>query len=166
MDPKQASGEIPRKEINPSSAGISRREFARRAAFATASAAAIPAALLGEIRGLPERAGPSGRHEARQDPRQNAVPAPNVSSSEAEIENKFESILSKYGSRFSDVQKADIRRLLGETQKQLDRLRAYSLDNSIQPATFLKPLMERTVRPSANTAAHSQVPAKTAKRGR
>lgn len=129
---------------------ISRREFARRAVLATASSAAIPAALLGDISDSPGRAEQdilqNTRENARQNFPQNADPTSHASANEIEVENKFESILSQYGSRFSEEQKADIRRLVGETQRQLDRLRAFSLDNSDQPATVLKPLMERAAR--------------------
>lgn len=149
MAPRQESGDASLESNNADNRAISRREFARRAALTTASVAAIPAALFAEIKEPPDRVG-SGVAGNSQSAPQEAVPRPDVSPSEAEVENKFESILTKYGTRFNDAQKADIRRLLGETQKQLDRLRAYSLDNSDQPATVLKPLMERTTHPSAN----------------
>lgn len=162
----------PPQKIALEKTDISRREFARRAALATASAAAIPAALFAEIKKRPERAECAVHNSLPQETRQEAVLRPEVSPSETEIENKFESILSKYGTRFSDEQKADIRRLLGETQKQLDRLRAYALDNSDQPATILKPLMERAAHPSPAGTAKSvnphgrrPAPAKPAKRG-
>jgi hypothetical protein len=154
MEPKHAPEQTLPAKTGEVKAAISRREFARRAAFVTASAATIPVVLLGESRDLPERI-ESGSSQERQNP----APASQMSASESEVENKFENILSQYGSRFSDEQRADIRRLVGETQKQLDRLRAYSLDNSDQPATMLKPLMERNTRPPAIATKHSQAAA-------
>jgi hypothetical protein len=147
---------------------ISRREFARRAVLATASAAAIPAGLLGETGHLPGRAAvPQNAFEhapqrvlldPRQDAPQNAAPPANESANDIDVENRFENILSQYGSRFSEEQKADIRRLVGEIQKPLDRLRAFSLDNSDQPATVLKPLMDRKPHVPDGVPVHAWVP--------
>ncbi|HXN23277.1 MAG TPA: hypothetical protein VOA41_11110 [Candidatus Dormibacteraeota bacterium] len=144
---------------------ISRREFARRAVLATASAAAIPAGLLDETRKLPgsdavrqnafENAPQRGLPDSSQSAPQNAA-AVSVSANEIEVENKFDNILSQYGSRFSEEQKADIRRLVGEMQKPLDRLRAFSLDNSDQPATVLKPLMDRKPHVPDGVPGHAQ----------
>lgn len=139
-------------------AGISRREFARRAVLATASAAALPAGLLDAAPDLPRGAKIDSRNnfESGQGKLQGPPPASNVSANEIEVENKFESILSQYGSRFSEEQKADIRRLVGEMQKPLDRLRAFSLDNSDQPATVLKPLMDRKPQVPDGVPAHAR----------
>jgi hypothetical protein len=58
---------------------------------------------------------------------------------EAEVESKIQSILQKYGSRLNETQKTDIRRLVKEGQKPLERLRAYALENSDAPALVLHP---------------------------
>jgi hypothetical protein len=71
--------------------------------------------------------------------------------SHAEVEARIQSIFSQYGSRFSDAQKADIRRLCALAQPPLDRLRAYALENGDGPALYLKPLVEREKDPLANT---------------
>jgi hypothetical protein len=71
--------------------------------------------------------------------------------SHAEAEARIQSIFSQYGSRFSDAQKADIRRLCALAQPPLDRLRAYALENGDGPALYLKPLVEREKDPLANT---------------
>ena len=60
-------------------------------------------------------------------------------------------IFGQYGSRFSDEQKADIRRLCELAQPPLDRLRAYALENGDNPALYLKPLVERGKNPLENT---------------
>ncbi len=82
---------------------ISRREFARRAAIASA-ASLVPASV--------------------------------------------QTILNLYGSRFSDAQKVDLRRLCILAQPPLDRLRAYGVQNGDGPGLYLKPLIEREKKPA------------------
>lgn len=71
--------------------------------------------------------------------------------SRAEVEARIQTILNQYGSRFSDAQKADLRRLCVLAQPPLDRLRAYALENGDGPALYLKPLVEREKNPLENT---------------
>ena len=52
----------------------------------------------------------------------------------AEVEMKVASILRKYGERLSDEQKADIRRIVAESQDGLEKMRAFALENGDQPA--------------------------------
>jgi hypothetical protein len=47
---------------------------------------------------------------------------------------KVASIFRKYGERLSDEQKADIRRIMAESQEGLEKMRAFKLENSDQPA--------------------------------
>lgn len=110
---------------------ISRREFARRAALATATAATLPATLLDEA-----RATISAAQEAAKLP-------PLTPEGKAEVESKIRAILSRYGDRLNDAQKADVRRLVTTLQPQLEKLRAYSIANEDAPATILKPFVER-----------------------
>lgn len=149
------------KPRSPKTAEISRREFARRAALASAVAAVAPAAAM------PAPAAPSPGSEnvaaadfrgARSDPSSTlAVPAqtsdlPKLSpESHAEAEARLQTVLAQYGSRFSDAQKADIRRLCFFAQPPLDRLRAYALENGDSAALYLKPLVEREKNPLENT---------------
>ena len=63
----------------------------------------------------------------------------------------MQSILTQYGSRFSEEQKTDLRRLCHLAQPPLDRLRAYSVENGVNPALYLKPLVEREKNPLAKT---------------
>lgn len=118
---------------------ISRREFARRAAFVSAAASLSSAALLtrdpaavgAELSPLQTPSGPKLSPE-----------------SQAEMESRLQAVFAQYGSRLSDAQKADLRRLAAEGQAALDRLRAYPTDNSDGPALYLKPLVEREKKPS------------------
>jgi hypothetical protein len=146
----------------PSSAkpgGISRREFARRAALASAVAAVTPAASIAAT------GAPSNEHAnvaaadfggRLSDPPSNAPqqPAdlPKLSpEGRAEVEARIQSIFSQYASRFSEAQKADLRRLCNLAQPPLDRLRAYALENGDGPGLYLKPLLEREKNPLENT---------------
>jgi len=67
--------------------------------------------------------------------------------SQAEADARFQLILAQYGSRFSDEQKADLRRLCSVAQSALDHLRAYKVENSDGPGLYLKPLFEREKKP-------------------
>jgi hypothetical protein len=139
--------------------GISRREFARRAALASAVAAVAPAAISSPAAPLNEDANvaaadlggrlsaPSGKTAPEQQPAD-----PKLSpESRAEVEARIQTIFSQYGTRFSDAQKSDLRRLCALAQPPLDRLRAYALDNADAPALYLKPLVEREKNPLENT---------------
>jgi hypothetical protein len=55
-------------------------------------------------------------------------------SAQAEVEMKVASIFRKYGDRLNDEQKADIRRIMAETQEGLEKMRAFKLENGDQPA--------------------------------
>ena len=127
---------------NKSDSAISRREFARRAAFVSAAATLTPSNLL------------SAGSNATPLPAQLPANAPNLSpESQAEVEARIQSIFALYGSRFSDAQKADLRRLATEAQRSLDRLRAFTTDNGDGPGLYLKPLIEREKKPSPIPAA-------------
>ncbi len=133
---------------NKNDSAISRREFARRAAFASAAASLAPACLLNTDSLIT----PS--------PAQQPLNAPKLSpESQAEVEARIQSIFAIYGSRFSDAQKADIRRLATEAQRSVDRLRAFNTDNGDGPGLYLKPLMEREKKPSPIPAAPKPAPA-------
>jgi hypothetical protein len=122
---------------NKSDSAISRREFARRAAFVSAAASLAPSNLL-----TPESI-------AAPLPTQQPANAPKLSpEGQAEVESRIQSIFAQYGDRLSDAQKTDIRRLATEAQPPLDRLRAFATDNGDGPGLYLKPLMEREKNPS------------------
>jgi hypothetical protein len=121
---------------NKNDSSISRREFARRAAFISAAASLSPSNLLSsESIAVP--------------PAQQPANAPRLSlEGQAEVESRIHAIFAQYGDRLSDSQKADIRRLSTEAQPPLDRLRAFATDNGDGPGLYLKPLMERERKPS------------------
>jgi len=136
--------------VHPTKKYVSRREFARRAAFGAASAALVPLPNL-----LPNTECPISPTTA-QDPGQNANAAPKLSAqSQAEADARHQAILQQYGERFSDAQKTDLKRLCAAIQPPLDRIRAYTIANGDLPALFLKPLVDRDKKPVAS----SNVPA-------
>lgn len=114
---------------------LSRREFARRAAFVSAAASLGPSSILSV---------PPSVKDAPEEPQN----APKLSpEGQAEAEGRYQSILAQYGNRFSEAQKADLRRLAIAAQPALDRLRAYPIQNGDSPALYLKPLVEREKKP-------------------
>ncbi len=129
----------------PKKDGISRRQFARRAALLSASASIVPAVSVFA--------------DTLQTPPAQQTPAahPNLSpESQAEAEARYQQILSQYGSRFSAEEKTSLRDMNLVTQASLDKVRAFSLENGDAPALYLKPLVERekkTVQPPAAASA-------------
>jgi len=126
----------------PRKGGISRRQFARRAALLSASASIVPAAsVFGESL------------EAAPAP-QTAPAHPNLSAeSQTEAEARYQQILSQYGSRFSAEEKTSLREMNLVTQESLDKVRAFALQNGDAPALYLKPLVEREKKPVQPPAA-------------
>lgn len=56
----------------------------------------------------------------------------------AEVEMKVSEIFRKYGNRLNDEQKADIRKVMAETQDGLEKMRSFVLTNGDQPAAVFK----------------------------
>jgi hypothetical protein len=140
---------------------ITRREFARSAAVASAVAAVAPAALSTPAAPLNERANvPAADRGGRiSDPSSTVAPPeqqpadlPKLSpESHAEAEARIQTVLAQYGGRFNDAQKTDLRRLCFLAQPPVDRLRAYAVENGDNPALYFKPLVEREKNPLKNT---------------
>jgi hypothetical protein len=126
-----------------SSSPITRREFARRAAMVSA-ATMVPAGALAAH-------SPSATSPITQTPG-----SPSLSTEgKAEAEARYQAIIAVYGARFSETQKADLRRLSYEAQEPLDRLRAYSITNGDGPALYLKPLVEREKKTEPSVIPHT-----------
>jgi len=118
-----------RAESKKDAKKLTRRAFARTAAIAAATAAMAPGidagARLGTRTGL---AGDSNGNRGEDA----------ASARQAEIDARVADIFRRYGDRISAEQKTEVRRLAGELQKGLDKLRAYPLGNGDQPATVLR----------------------------
>jgi hypothetical protein len=120
---------------------ISRREFARRAAFVSAAASLSPAGLL------------SADSAAAAVPELQSTTSPKLSAeSQAEVESRLKAIFAQYGTRLSNAQKDDLKRLAHDSQQMLDRLRAYPTANGDAPGLYLKPLIERERKPTPKPA--------------
>jgi hypothetical protein len=126
---------------------ISRREFARRAAIVSA-VSIVPANALPVHSSIAEP------------PRQQTSDTPSLSPpSQAEAQARYQTILGVYGSRFSDAQKTDLRRLCFLAQPPLDHLRAYAIENGDGPALYFKPLVEREKKPAPTAIPRTAIPA-------
>jgi hypothetical protein len=140
---------------------ISRREFARRAALASAIGSAVvsmgPASAVGaEIAPAATRPSESANQAptAPSTAAQAQLPAnmPRLSpESQAEADARFQAVLAQYGGRFSEEQKTDLHRLCVLAQPPLDRLRAYPVQNGDGTGLYLKPLFEREKKPKPPT---------------
>lgn len=110
--------------------GISRRQFARRAALLSATASFAPASVFTVP--LPSS------------PAQGTPGAPKLSpESQAEADARYQQILSQYGSRLSADDKAIVKQSNAMLQESLDHVRAFPLENGDGAALYLKPLVER-----------------------
>ncbi|HEU4416315.1 MAG TPA: hypothetical protein VFT65_16120 [Candidatus Angelobacter sp.] len=103
-----------------------------RRQFTLGAAAVATAALIRPAEALAQAA--AGPDDTSMEAKAKAAMARLSPPSRAEVEMKMGNIQRKYGDRLNDEQKADIRRLLAETQEGLERMRAFPLDNGDQPA--------------------------------
>ncbi len=98
---------------------VSRRDFARTAALAAATAV-LPSDLIAQ----------------EQPPAPDKKPklAPEL---QAEADARIQNLLRKYGDRLTDDQKAEVRKNITEGMEGVAKLRAFPLDNADEPATVL-----------------------------
>jgi hypothetical protein len=112
---------------------LGRRQFALGAA---ATALALPGkSVLGHDLLAQTAASASQSPDVQSlDKKTRAAMAKLSASAQAEVEMKVASIFRKYGDRLNDEQKADIRRIMAESQEGLEKMRAFKLENGDQPA--------------------------------
>ena len=127
---------------------ISRREFAQRAAVLSATAPFVPAEMI--------------RADISLDSAPQAVQnAPKLTAAaQAEADSRYQQVLSLYSDRLDDAQKANIKRMCGELQPSLERIRNFKLENFDVPALYLKPLYERDRRPQSGSSKPAGSPIK------
>ena len=114
--------------MSQSSSRMTRRRFALGAAVA-ATTVFLPGGEA-SAHELPEAGNPPA-----QQPSSSTKLSPDA---QAEVEMKVKEILRKYGKRLNDEQRADIRKVMAETQGGLEKMRAFALENGDQPATVVK----------------------------
>lgn len=107
---------------------LSRRQFARRAALLSATATVAPVEAF-----LPAASSAEAQQSATQ----------LSSASQLETDSRYQQVLSLYGDRLDDAQKANIKKMCADLQTTLERIRKFSLQNGDAPAVYLKPLVER-----------------------
>jgi hypothetical protein len=107
--------------VDRDGAGLSRREFA-----ITLAAGAACRALPGGATRASEVAGSDRANTQTSAPRS------------AEAEAQYQLLISKYGARLSDEQKADVRRLIDQAQKSTVSLRSFQLNNADEPANVFR----------------------------
>jgi hypothetical protein len=71
---------------------------------------------------------------------------------QAEADARYQQVISLYGDRLNDEQKARAKKMCAELQPALDHIRSYKLENGNAPALYLKPLYERDKRPRSGAA--------------
>ncbi len=113
---------------------ITRRSFATGAAMPATGGLINPAEAL--TQGTPQSQPPKADTPLAQ--KAQAALAKLGPQSRAEVEMKVNEINRKYGDRLNDEQKTDILRILAEGQPPLEKMRAFVLQNSDQPATVLQ----------------------------
>ena len=128
---------------------LGRRQFALGAA-AAATTALIPKGngLAIDVMAQAATTGTQPLDPQSLEAKTRAAMAKLSASAQAEVEMKVASIFRKYGERLSDEQKADIRRIMAESQEGLEKMRAFKLENSDQPADAF-----RAYRSEANSGA-------------
>jgi hypothetical protein len=115
------------------------RDSVTRRRFTLGVAAAATTALISPTEALEQAQNAASSQQASTlEQKAKAAMAKLSPAAQAEVEMKVASIFRKYGDRLNDEQRADIRRAMAETQDGLEKMRAFVLENSDQPATVLK----------------------------
>lgn len=108
---------------------MSRREFALSATLA-AAAAIVPVDVLAQEQKPPATPADAKPPEPQEGPKLSDA-------AKREVDLKVQLILDRHGARLDDAQKADVRKMVAQTQEGLETLRAYPVENWDEPATVL-----------------------------
>jgi secreted PhoX family phosphatase len=111
---------------------VGRRQFAFGAATVAATALIGPVQAIAQGGAIPQS--DPAKPATTLDQQTQAAMAKLSPKAQAEVEMKVSEIFRKYGDRLSDAQKADIHRIMAETQDGLEKMRAFPLENGDQPA--------------------------------
>lgn len=117
-----------------SSFSMSRRRFALSTAVAAATALVAPSEIAGQT------AAATTPPPKPIDQQADAAIAKLSLKARAEAEMKTAEVFRKYGDRLTEEQKADIRKVMAETQTHdaLEKMRSFALENNDQPATVFQ----------------------------
>jgi hypothetical protein len=118
---------------------INRRRFTIAAAAAATTAILRPDQVLGRSQApatAPAQSQPPTPGSLEQQAQ--AALAKLSPHARAEVETKVAEIFRKYGDKLSAEQKADIRKVMAESQEGLEKMRDFVLLNSDQPATVFQ----------------------------
>ncbi len=137
-------------KVTPDDASrISRRDFGRHAAVATALALS-PGTLIES----PQDSDPRRKLEASLPNNRGDGLTPEQ---REELEAKLTNIIRKYGNRLSDDQRAHLRRILTYNEKMLASVRSFPLQNGNPPASVLKvSFLEQSASSGLHAAAHGE----------
>jgi hypothetical protein len=113
---------------------ISRRDFGRNTTLAALSALLVPGKHPASAAHSSRTLSTSAKQDATK---KESDFSPE---SQAEIDARIQAIFGKYGSRFTDDEKDQLRVFVADFQRSLDRLRSYPLANSDEPVSFVRPL--------------------------
>jgi hypothetical protein len=118
---------------------IGRRRFTIGAAAAATAVLIRPGEAWAQSSAPSQPAAASATGGATLEQQAQAAMAKLQPGSRAEVETKVNEIFRKYGDKLSAEQKADIRKVMAENQDGLEKMRAFVLENSDQPATVYRP---------------------------
>jgi len=123
-----------------------------RRQFALGAAAAATAALIHPGEALAQTAGGS---ITELDKKTRDAMAKLSPAARAEVEAKVTNIFRKYGERLNEEQRADIRRIMAESQEGLEKMRAFALENGDQPADAFRAYHSEAQTRSSSTQSSS-----------
>ena len=126
-----------------------------RRQFALGAAAAATAALIHPGEALAQTASGS---VTELDKKTRDAMAKLSPAARAEVEAKVTNIFRKYGERLNEEQRADIRRIMAESQEGLEKMRAFALENGDQPADAFRAYHSEAQTRSTSTQSSSIKP--------
>jgi hypothetical protein len=133
----------PEQQSRQEQGGVTRRSFTAAAVAAATAALIQPVTAIQPAQASQPATAIKPEKALAQDDKSatasaDAAMAKLSPSSRAEVEMKVNSIFRKYGERLNDEQKADIRKVMAETQSGLEKMRAFPLENGDLPATIFR----------------------------
>jgi hypothetical protein len=133
----------PEQQSRQEQGGVTRRSFTAAAVAAATAALIQPVTAIQPAQASQPATAIRPEKALAQDDKSatasaDAAMAKLSPSSRAEVEMKVNSIFRKYGERLNDEQKADIRKVMAETQSGLEKMRAFPLENGDLPATIFR----------------------------